>query len=809
MNRIKLIFIYIVLMLNFPLLADEIDIVDKELKKNPDFKNLEENLTQYDIIFNKTFQDNKNENPEPPKEEPLTTNENDLTDDYTKVSLIDVVLETISNNNNVKVAREKVIQANLSLNDSYSGYKPTLDLEYKNGQNIKNPGEEGPASSTHKYDDITMKVFLSQNLYAGGATQNNVDSLKKNLESLKNRYKLVVSQEIQKATKAYFDVVFTYKSLRVTEKNMQMLKKILEIVNTKYELGAASIGDLSSIKASVSNAQSKLFITNSKFIESLKYYEYIVGEDFKYTLPYEYEYDIQIDSPEEILKHADEHNLNIVSYLLTIESEKYKLKGSRSNFKPKVDFDYVYTRSFGRDLDPEDFYIQNTNEFFITVSYNLYKGNKDSNAIASIYSKIRELTYKLAEERRKVKWIVSNSIQSLSALGGSIRSIEEEVKSNKTTVESYWETFKNGEQDLQTLLLAQRQLNTAEISYIESYQSKLRSYFQLLFETGDLVNYFNLDPTQKEFIDFTKSKYENIHADAPQWTELAKTDVDSNETDETKDSNLTKQVSVIIDTMQDTLVFKDKFLDANDEDYTILIKSFESIYETFEYIKENNLTKETFMIDTVENYKLRNVMACGIYDSLDTAISSLDAMKKEEDKEYEIVSLENIKDIYKKSLDKLDELKPKKIIKVQTVKLVPKPPKPYFTNEDFKKKFMDANKSSYTINLVTFSNLDDAISLVNEEKINNESFLYRYGNNAEWIKVVYGVFDNYEEAQLALMNLSSKTKERYYPVVEQISDKQELFDKYNTLELGVPLLNSGEVEYMKMDAKSSKSDKEQ
>jgi outer membrane protein TolC len=251
----------------------------------------------------------------------LSANTNEDVGNYAKVTLIDVVLETVSNNYNVKVAREKVLQAKLDLDDAYSGYKPTLDVEYKSGSTDKTPSDDGIDSGTNRYHDVTAKLQFKQNIYAGGATENKIKGLEKSLEVAKNRYELSISQEIQNAIKAYFGVVFSYQSLYATRKNMEMLQKILEIVTIKYELGAASIGDISSIKASVSNAESKLSKTNSKFVEALKYYEYIAGEKFKYTLPYEYEFKIQLAPLEELLTLANEENLNIVSYLTTIESE--------------------------------------------------------------------------------------------------------------------------------------------------------------------------------------------------------------------------------------------------------------------------------------------------------------------------------------------------------------------------------------------------------------------------------------------------------------------------------------------------------
>jgi len=726
---------------------------------------------------------------------------------YTKVSLIDVILETVSNNNKIKAASEKVRRAKISLDDAYSGYKPTLDLEYSYGKNQISPGDDGPTTGTHRYDDENLKVLLRQNIYAGGATEYKIKALEKSLQVAKSRYELAIAQEIQNAIKAYFGVVFSSQSSVVTKKNMEMLRKILEIVTVRYDLGAATIGDVSSIKASVANAETKLSQTNLKLMEALRYYEYIAGEDFKQTMPFEYEYAIELEPLEELLKKGEEHNLNIVSYLTTVQSEKYKLKGSQSAFKPKVDLEVTQTRTFNKDIAPEEFYVQDTNEILLTLKYNLYNGDKDANAIAATYSNIRELQYVIEEERRKVKWILSDLFQSINALQGEIGTIEQEVTSSESMVDSYWEAYKNGEQDLQTLLIAQRQLNTAQVSLIESYQNRLNDYFKLLFETGELVSFFELDPTKENFIDFTKSKYDNKYykkpeqkADAPM-VPVIKVAADV--------SLVAKKEIQSVDTLEDILLFKDKFLDANDTDFTLFISSFDSMYDTFGFMKEHNLTKETFVVDIFEEEKLKNAMAHGMYSSFELARSALEGMRKVQNKKYEVVPIAKIKELYKKFLDNLSELQskeallPKEIIKTKIVKLVPKPPQPYFTNEGFKQEFVKMSKDAYTINLATFTKLDDAIALVNNEKIEAKALLFRYGTNAEWIKVVYGAFATYEEAQAGLHGLSAELQDSYYPIIENIQDKQELYAKYGHLELGVPSASIGEIQYRQVsqDAK--------
>lgn len=74
-------------------------------------------------------------------------------------------------------------------------------------------------------------------------------------------------------------------------------------------------------------------------------------------------------------------------------------------------------------------------------------------------------------------------------------------------VASYWESFRNGEQDLHVLLQSQRQLNTAELDWIKSQQDSMKDFFDILSLSGELLSYFAIDINAENYLDLSKAKY--------------------------------------------------------------------------------------------------------------------------------------------------------------------------------------------------------------------------------------------------------------------------------------------------------------
>jgi outer membrane protein TolC/septal ring-binding cell division protein DamX len=759
---------------------------------------------------------------------------------YAKVTLMDVVLETVSKSHKAKAAREKMIQAKIKLDDAYGSYYPSVDFDYSNTRT-----ESKNLTDELAYNDEEYSLTISQNLYAGGATYYEIESLKKAYENAKNKYKLAIVSDAEGAIKSYFDVLFTYKSYVANKKNMDRLNEILEIVQIKYDNGAISIGDLSNIQANVANAESKLIKVYSKFNQAVEFYKYIVGDEFEETFPMDEEYDTKLGDFEEIVELALANNLNIVNYYLNIEAEKYKLKNAKAEFRPKIDFDISASRVIDSETHEDD---GDTEKYSagITFSYNLYNRGADKNKFMTIYSKIKELKYRLNEEIRKLRWTLSKYHNSVATLSDAMSSTKQEVEASLDMVEAYWEGFKLGEQDLQVLLQGQRQLNSAELSYIEYQQNILSDYFKLLSGTGKLLEFFSLDIDNSNFIDFSKSGYRKVfdlkddeeQIIVPQDNEKVdlnsrflkeggildknttdqnrsidqnisvdpkRSAIDQNQSDGTTqpqstplgsqspqvipiiipvEVNSTKENNQTIDKNETQKTnpinklfdFKDKFYDANDSIYTIKIDHFETDYLALEYATKKSLMPEVYIFDWLDDTMLKSSIAYKLFDNNLSAHKEAKVLSSSLDKNITVVLVKDIKDLTSRL----------KTINVATQK---EKPKPFETDQEFKKRFLEANDDKYTINIVSFSSIYYAQRLLQREDIASHSFVFQYGENKEWVKVMYGIFDSYDKAETTLNRMKS-IKEKYSPVIEKISLKQDLYKKYNkekTTNVGVKI----------------------
>ncbi|MGB5793409.1 TolC family protein [Poseidonibacter sp.] len=719
-------------------------------------------------------------------------------DDYEKVKLVDVVLETLSHSDLLKSAREKVIQSELKLKNALAGYYPTLNFEYTLSRTRSLPGTDEKRFKF--YNNKNYEFVMRQNLYSGGATYYEIYSVQKTRDVTQNQYIIVLNEEIKKAIKAYFGVVFANRSVMVNERNIKKLNKIMEIATIKYDSGALSLGDITSIKASAANAKTKLLKVKSKFLEALRYYEYIAGTKFIKTLPYEKDFDIDITDFEDLYSRALVQNKNLINYYRSIESQKYKLKASHSAFKPKVDFELSYDNV----LDKEDFEDRETNVTGqVRLSYNLYNGGRDKNKLLKINSEIRDLNYRVNEEIKKLKWNLSKLYTSVLSVKEALKSNVVEIQASRKMVKAYWEAFELGEQDLQVLLTGQRQLNTAELDLVKYEETYINSFFNILELSGDLSSFFDVDPENPKFIDFSKSDYrKSIYAN----TDILKNNTNSKK--EKTNSIKTPKTSV----SENINTFIKEFLEFDEESYSIEISPFNNIYEAFDFIEKNKIDKKSFYYDMVNKYEIHTKIAHGNFKTLDDANKEVKILEEKfTDKKFTVKKVKDIKKLYDEYIKglvvKVNIPKPKVKIQIkekiiEKIRQVKKE-KVFQTNEVFKDKFLLADDKSFTINISSFTTLKDLEVLVKKYKLEENSFFFNYGDNTKLIKLVYGVFDTYEKANNKLKDLS-ELKGTYFPIIERIASVKNLYNE--NIELNTKVEKKLEYEYIDLSSLENKEE---
>ncbi len=409
----------------------------------------------------------------------------DIVDFNHTISLKEAILKALNKSHKILAQREKIIQAKRKIDEKIAAYKPNVVL-YGTAGGAYTKDEKIPEDKYLKGD---IQLSITENLYAGGKHQNDIQKERHNLLVAVYKFRSKVEEETQKVIESYFDILFERRAIKANEKNMKNLERILNIITIKEKEGDATKGDLNYISSNIENSKSQFIKAQSKYQNAIAYYEYFVG-DIEQNQPREQNISQPIKSQDEAIETLYKNNSKVQIAEAKLEAQKSDLQSRRASFRPTVDFIVTAKDTqTGALNEPQN----DKASAILSLNYNLYSGGKDEAKFLGSKSKIAQLQYSLKDTKEGSKYNIIQIYQDIESSKDSLLHIKKEVAANNEVVKSYWLKFKYGKQDLQTLLLAQRALNSSQISEIKEEKSYILGIFKLLSEAGTMLEYLEIE----------------------------------------------------------------------------------------------------------------------------------------------------------------------------------------------------------------------------------------------------------------------------------------------------------------------------
>ncbi len=404
-------------------------------------------------------------------------------------TLKEAVRESIELNYRVKQAKERVIQADFMIREALADFLPQVTLS----SNTKRLQYSGFDIQDYAQTDLTAAV--SYNLYSGGKSKAQMDKNKIVKKEQQEKLKGTMQEEISKVIDSYLSVVYGRLSMDVNKKNYEKLLKIYEIVKTKRALGAATAGDENSISSSVFNAKTAMTNTESAYNNAKNYYEFSINKNIEQLNPFETSFDVKLEEFDNVFEQIKSKNVDLNIIKAQIEGKKKDVYINKATAWPTVDLSVSNTRRYRDDYIqsisniPTDGFNSDT-IMLLSINYNIYTGGRVEAKTARIMSETTDNIYNLEYITKETKWDSQKLFNSVQTNTDTLETLTGEIVASEKMVDAYWERFRLSSQDLITLLLAQRQLNSAELEKLRSEKTRIIDYFNLLAKEGKLLEYF-------------------------------------------------------------------------------------------------------------------------------------------------------------------------------------------------------------------------------------------------------------------------------------------------------------------------------
>jgi adhesin transport system outer membrane protein len=662
----------------------------------------------------------------------------------------------------------------------------------------------------YRFESALFYLKESQNNVALNYTQNYINTLKqKDLLSL-NKEAVLISEEI-------FNKVY---------------KKVASGYGTKLEFDEAK-SQLAENRVNLKVQKINL----KEAIESLRFYvqkdfdtSELIKPNFYYPLP---------KTLDDAIAASMDKNPSLMVSKLNLKVALFEEQKNDKNFLPNVDLVGSYQVNDALHTTTDE---NNQYKVGFQINYNLYNGGKDSLERKKALQDIKEKHFLITKSEYEIKNKLRLAWNSYKLNEEKFDTLEQYLLVKKDVLDATIKEFDLGTRDLNNLLTTHTEYVDVKKDFISTTYDLLLAKYRVLDAIGLLSDTLQNKMPTLEKIKLSERSSRNL---------FEQTDYNFDKSDALNKKKLSYQISeakldkVLLpplkledDTLNDkkediyvdndnkeeievgkkqeqTIIqkeektFKEKFLTASKNKYTINLAMSDSTKRAKWLIQRYNLENDAFYFSFRYENPLQKVMM-GIYDTkkeAQKAINSLpDRLKKygpkiekvyvkqQLYKKYHTEDYLRIKkqneyivekkpilyknDIYsnkdiKTNINQIEVLKETKIEEKQEQTIIQKEEK------TFKEKFLTASKNKYTINLALSDSTKRAKWLIQRYNLENDAFYFSFRYENPLQKVMMGIYDTKKEAQKAINSLPNRLK-RYGPKIEKVSVKQQLYKKYHT-----------------------------
>ncbi len=378
-----------------------------------------------------------------------------------------------------------------------AGYLPTIDFTVATGSEKSNnnttrtsanrhDGEKG--STTFWRNESSLRV--NQMLFDGFSTSSEVSQQENRIKSAANNVKDVQNEITLRVIDAYLNVLKNQDLVRLAKDNLKAHKDYLKQVKSRSKGGRGNMAD-------VRQAEGRVYLANANYISNIgdldtaiADYVEAVGHEPKTLSKPKVPNSAMPASQKDALARAMSNNPAIHSAQYDVDAAIQAKRNAKSAMYPRVDLEVSASRN--QNLDG----LKGANNdalAMMRVSYNLYRGGADLARKREREALTSQARQGLEQDRRLVRENVQKAWASFEATHRRLKPLKAHVKAAEATRTAYKTQFGIGQRTLLDLLDTEVELFNARTSLIDAMYAADFSVYEVLMNTGDVVENVGLD----------------------------------------------------------------------------------------------------------------------------------------------------------------------------------------------------------------------------------------------------------------------------------------------------------------------------
>ncbi|WP_419723869.1 TolC family outer membrane protein [Vibrio sinaloensis] len=409
-------------------------------------------------------------------------------------TLEQAVAITLATNPEIKAVFNEFKSAVKQNSAAEGAYLPSIDLDAGIGYERISPADSTGRDTTN----LTRKeatVSLTQLIWDGSATLNDMDRTAAEAESIRLQLLSDASDMALKVTDVYLEAVKATEVLALSESNLAVHKEIYRDIKRRAESGIGSTADVSQVEARIAKAHGNLLAAQNNLIDTHTQFKRLVGQDpLGLIYPRADESKLPLSLTDAIIQANDNHPVIQLS-MIDVDAARFQYKQSKGSFYPT--FSIEASQTWRDDAGGDEGRSEETLAM-IRMRYNLFNGGSDSDLserAAYQLNKAKDLrddAYRQVEEGLRLSWSALDlTLQQKNFLADHVDSAAE-------TVISYEKQYRIGQRTLLDLLNTENELFEARKDYLDAHYAEQYAKYRVMNATGILLDALLVD-TPKEW----------------------------------------------------------------------------------------------------------------------------------------------------------------------------------------------------------------------------------------------------------------------------------------------------------------------
>ncbi len=236
-----------------------------------------------------------------------------------------------------------------------------------------------------------------------------------------------------------------------------------------------------------------------------------------------------------------------------------------------------------------------------------------------------------------------------------------------------------------------------------------------------------------------------------------------------------KDIVYVEDLSSKQIMLKDEFLKPNSDFYTLVLSKLEKTDDPIEFFRRYKLTNAiAYKYGT--NKEFYRVLS-GVYPNY---IEAKKAIKDLPDALFRFKPFHSKISRHQKIYNKNYNIKKITVNNTKSTSIIVPDSE---DSKELKEELLKKSSKYYSISLASFNftNENNIQKFFKYNDISDKAVAHLYGKDKNGVRVVYGLYNSYDEAQEAIKQLSKKLKDNS-PFVQKVTTMQHFYQKYNDIE---------------------------